>query len=94
VRSPVAAVGLLSIAGLVALILGPIVSLTVAAVLLVGGIVGWKLTSNSDSRTLGVAAVGTGIALVAATVALLAITDRHQDKPVRLGPDTGFETSP
>ena len=91
-RSPVVVVALLSVAGLVALLLGPIVSLTVAGVLLVGGIIGWRAGSNRDARALGIAATGTGIALVAATVALLVAADRDQDKPVRIGPDSGFET--
>lgn len=84
-RTVAALVGL-SVLGLAALAVSPLVAAVFGGVLVVAGAV---VRARGDGVT-GVGVAATGGALVLAAVVVLALVDARQEDPVILGPDTGL----
>lgn len=85
-RTPLPLLCGLSLAGLVALALSPLVAVIGGAVLVV---VGAAVRARGDGAT-GFGLAATGVALFLAAVLVLVLVDAEQDEPVILGPDTGL----
>lgn len=85
-RSPVTALLVVSVVGLVALAVLPVAAALLGGVVIVVG----ALVRARGDRTSGFGLAATGGALVLAAVLVLVLAEARQDEPVILGPETGL----